>query len=330
MGDGEVLSAGALGALRAPSLGNSQPWRWVVSDSALWLFADRRHQLVADDPAGQQLMLSCGIALHHAAVAISAAGWRPEVRRFPDPADPDHLATVRLAGPRPVTGVDRELLLAMQRRHTDRRPVDSTPLADGVLDQLRASVIAGCWLHVLRAEQVVDLAARADYAHIGRVAGGDGAGWDRGDGSANHGTGGGHAERGLRADVLANQPTAAEGVPGRDILWRAGAGGWPAPALVRQTAVYTLLYGAGNAAEDWFVGGEAASALWLTATVLNLSVLPISDVVEDPATRVELRQILAGTGWPYLLFRFGHAAPYGDISRTPRRPAEETIHHVID
>jgi hypothetical protein len=50
-------------ACRAPSLHNSQPWRWVLDDSALHLFADHTRIGHRTDSAGREVILSCGVAL---------------------------------------------------------------------------------------------------------------------------------------------------------------------------------------------------------------------------------------------------------------------------
>ncbi len=50
-------------AVRAPSVHNSQPWRWRFDGGTLELFADRSRQLPATDPQGRGLVLSCGAAL---------------------------------------------------------------------------------------------------------------------------------------------------------------------------------------------------------------------------------------------------------------------------
>jgi hypothetical protein len=50
-------------ACRAPSLHNSQPWRWVLDDSALHLFADHTRIGRRTDSAGREVILSCGVAL---------------------------------------------------------------------------------------------------------------------------------------------------------------------------------------------------------------------------------------------------------------------------
>ena len=56
-------------ACRAPSLHNSQPWRWVAEGPTLHLFADLTRVMTAADPEGREVYLSCGTALDHLTVA---------------------------------------------------------------------------------------------------------------------------------------------------------------------------------------------------------------------------------------------------------------------
>jgi nitroreductase len=79
-------------ALRAPSIHNSQPWRWVLGDNSVHLFVDPDRQLAITDPDSRDLLVSCGAALHHLRVAFAAVGWATTVHRLPNPAQPDHLA----------------------------------------------------------------------------------------------------------------------------------------------------------------------------------------------------------------------------------------------
>ena len=76
-----ALEAAARDALLAPSVFNTQPWEWRISGTALELRADWSRQLIATDPDGHELLLSCGAALHHARVSLLAAGWRTSVDR---------------------------------------------------------------------------------------------------------------------------------------------------------------------------------------------------------------------------------------------------------
>src|SRR5262245_36766735 len=93
-----ALREAAEQALAAPSIFNTQPWRWQISDDTLRLWADRQRQLLVADPEGRLLTISCGVALHHARVALAAAGHQAVVRRLPDPADDDLLAEIRVEG----------------------------------------------------------------------------------------------------------------------------------------------------------------------------------------------------------------------------------------
>jgi len=81
-------------SLKAPSVHNTQPWRWRFGRNDAELHADRGRQLTGTDPEGRDLMLSCGAALHHLRVALAARGLGCTVDLQPDPGDGDHLATV--------------------------------------------------------------------------------------------------------------------------------------------------------------------------------------------------------------------------------------------
>src|SRR5690242_12214281 len=79
-------------ACRAPSLHNSQPWRWITDGTTLDLFADAGRLIPAADPQGREITLSCGAALDHLILAMSVAGWNTNVQRIPDQYTPYHLA----------------------------------------------------------------------------------------------------------------------------------------------------------------------------------------------------------------------------------------------
>src|ERR1044072_245708 len=81
-------------ANRAPSVHNTQPWRWALGTTTVHLMAAPDRRLPIADADGRDLLLSCGAALHHLRVALAALGWRTEVHRMPNPSDPTHLAAV--------------------------------------------------------------------------------------------------------------------------------------------------------------------------------------------------------------------------------------------
>lgn len=69
--------------------------------------------------------------------------------------------------------------------------------------------------------------------------------------------------------------------------------------------VYAVLYGSGDRPSSWLRAGEALSAVWLAATTHGLAARPISSVVELPAGRATLHQMLSGLGAPYLMLHLG-------------------------
>ena len=140
--DQTVRSVIAL-ALRAPSIHNSQPWRWVIGDNSVHLFADPDRQLPVADPDSRDLLVSCGAALHHLRVAFAAVGWATTVHRLPNPAQPDHLAAVECI-PRTATAGDITLAAAISHRRTDRRRFSSWAVATSSAGHLsRARRCAG-------------------------------------------------------------------------------------------------------------------------------------------------------------------------------------------
>ena len=136
--DPEILRAVLTLATKAPSVNNSQPWRWRIGPDSLHLYADAPADAPADaghhvprtDADRRDLLLSCGSALHHCTVGLAAMGWLATIDRLPDPADPDHLAAIEMVR-RPPSELDVMLAAAIGRRRTDRRNYNSWPVPWG-------------------------------------------------------------------------------------------------------------------------------------------------------------------------------------------------------
>ena len=116
---------------RAPSLHNSQPWRFLVRPQVIELWADPRRRLPAADPTGREHRVACGAALFNLRLALHGRGIRPLVTLHADGDHPDLLASVRYGGHRPPTPVLRQLLAAVPRRHTNRLPFADEPMTTG-------------------------------------------------------------------------------------------------------------------------------------------------------------------------------------------------------
>jgi nitroreductase len=325
--DTEALVAAAEAALRAPSIFNSQPWRWHVSAAGLELSADPDRQLAVVDPEHMMSTLSCGIALHHARTALNAEGRSHTVDRLPDPAHPDLLARIRITGTHTPDPADVRRYQASLIRHTDRRPYEGEPLPDPVVDRLRAAAEAEhAYLYRMRTDDVPALAAAvsraqriemADPAYRAELARWTSRPTDSGDG--------------VPADTV--PPATPRTVPVREFA-TAGAeagdetGGGLEPLAEEGTdraAVYLVLAGEADDRLEWLRAGEALSAVWLTAVTEGLSVSPMSDVAEVPSTRALLRGVLAGIGYPFIVLRVGKAEPASGAPQAPRRDPAEAI-----
>src|SRR6516162_1298243 len=110
-------------AAAAPSLHNTQPWRFRVrgGGSVIELLADPARMLPAADPGGRAAHVACGAALFNLRLAAAVAGQRPDIRLLPDSGQPLLLAEVRLVGTRQAAAPwERELHAAIERRQSNR------------------------------------------------------------------------------------------------------------------------------------------------------------------------------------------------------------------
>lgn len=75
--DADTVRAAVALAVRAPSVHNSQPWRWHVDGRTAELRADLRRRLPHTDPDGRDLLVSCGCALRtRCGTAVRRGPWR--------------------------------------------------------------------------------------------------------------------------------------------------------------------------------------------------------------------------------------------------------------
>jgi nitroreductase len=313
-----ALTEAARFAGLAPSIHNTQPWRWRLDGNALELRAERARQLGVTDPAGHLLLVSCGAALQHATTALAADGWRAEVRRLPDRSDPDLLAVVTVTGAKPADPQALRAVELLRHRHTDRRPLaETSPSADAIDGIAAAAAAAGASLHLLRPDDILELASAASHAQEIEAADPQWRDeleyWAGGDRSAGVGVPG---------TVIPAEPTQTT-VPSRNF---GRDGDLPVGAGHDGAAIYGILFGRDETPGGWLRAGEALTAAWVTALDNGLSLLPLSAAVEVATTRRVLRRVLANVAEPYLALRIGipdASKPAPD--HTPRLPIEQIL-----
>ncbi|GGQ84593.1 Acg family FMN-binding oxidoreductase [Couchioplanes azureus] len=314
----QALEAAARASLHAPSVFNTQPWRWRLGQDRLELHADRGRALTATDPDRRLLLLSCGGALHHARVALAAAGWAPRVVRLPDEANPDLLALITITGTDTADPDGERMAAAIPRRRTDRRAFAERPVPEETLTRLRRTVEAeGAYLHVVRRDQMPMLAtstSRAadaesrDPAYREELWHWTHRPQDSGDG--------------VPPSTAVQQ--VPRRVPIRDYAPE-GTAGLAAGDGFDLGAAYVILFGGSDGPLDLLRGGEALSALLLTATADGLATAPLSDTIEVQWPRRLLTDLLAGVGEPYVVVRLGYSDTSEPLPPAPRRRAAEVI-----
>jgi hypothetical protein len=313
--------AGALisTAARAPSIHNTQPWRFRTGPHGLELHADHRRQLRSTDPDGREMLISCGAALFGLRLAIREHGYLPAVSLLPDPAAPGLLARVRFGAAAPISADERQLLSAMPRRHTFRGAFTPAPIPAALLAGLCGDAVAedatlvlietharylrlADLVYAAEREQQANAAARTELERWTRPA----------DSTARDGIP-------ARAFPAARRPAAGR-LAQRDFdtgrgLGRLESGGAPPAA----TAVLTT---AADGPADWLRAGQALHRLLLRAATCWVFASLHTQPLESPALRAEIRAGLVLPGIPQMVMQLGYshvAAP------TARRPASELL-----
>ena len=301
----ELLRHAAARAALAPSVHNSQPWRFRLGPDTLEIRADRHRRLSVSDPTGRQLTISCGCALFNARAAFAAERREVVVERLPDPDDPDLLARITLTGRtapwHPLVRLDP----AIDRRHSNRRKFFETEVSEEVQWELTAAAKAEDTtlitvssddhrLEVARLlwEAEAELADNPAYRAELRDWTTELAGRRDGLSSRSYPTTSG--ERGE--------------IPLRDFGVKVG-GLMPPVADSGRDQCLLILASAEDSRLAWLRAGEALERLWLEATRLDHVASLFTQIVEVPELREELRTRLGLTGEPLLLLRVGQAAP---------------------
>lgn len=319
-------------AIRAPSIHNTQPWLFTAFPDRLEVFTDPARALPVLDPSGRQRVISCGGALEFAVVALRAAGYGGEVELLPDPADPDHLATVWSRAERDPSDEDRVLAEAIGRRHTERAAFLPRAVPTELVDRLQAEAEAfDVWLKpITKSEEEVATAlliARAEEIEQGEPGYlAEVERWLRTDPAAVDGVpvaavpSGDPATRPsnwlIRDFVVGSRP------PGRSLFRSVDPDAPPAPV---EHPTVVLMGTENDDRTAWLQAGRALGHLLLRATDAGLAASPLTQALDWPTTRTRMRSRLSLVGHPQMLLRLGYPSSAGPT--TGRRPVSAVLRY---
>jgi nitroreductase len=317
--DTEIIAKAIHLACRAPSLHNSQPWRWIVGEAAVDLFADHERVVRSADRTGREAIISCGAALDHFRIAMAAAGWKTNVDPFPNPSDRDDLASLDFTPAHYVTTAERDRAHAIVSRRTDRLPFHAPshwesfePVLRKTIDHSKATLdvlpedarptLAEAsrltesfrlydeyyhdelhwWTDPFRLYQGVPPSALVSEGESERV------GFNREFPITKHGD--------RRSDVQVDEAT----------------------VLVLSTPEDTRA--------DALNCGEALSTVLLECTMVGLATCTLTHITELAKSRAVIQELTGSRAFPQLLIRVGNAPALEETpAPTPRRPSSEIM-----
>jgi hypothetical protein len=307
----EVFTAAVGAAVWAPSIHNSQPWRFRRSAEGVDVLLDEARRPAVCDPDGRMARMSCGAAAYNLRLAFAVAG-RPAQFRLGAGAVVAHLWP---GPPHPPTPLERRLHRQIRRRHTNRGPFADCRIDPSVPAQLTdAARREGGWLTFIEGEPAItalaeaihaaDARLRADPAYMREL-----RGWSTGADDRVEGVGSGAAGA---------APHPAELLKRRDF----GGPGHDDTQDVTRDPVVAVFGVLGDDPLEMVRAGMALQGVLLTGADLGAAAAMYSQPVEVPATRGRLREMVGGFHEPQMVLRFGYAPT---TCYTNRRPVADAI-----
>ena len=139
----EELTSAVGAAVRAPSVLNTQPWRFHAHDDFIDVMADPERGLTHLDPQGRELLMSCGAALLNLRLALAALRRSTHTRHLPGP-EPARAGSPRCASGgatsrrRPSSGC----MPPSRNRRTSREPYEHCRVPSDVVEELQVAARA--------------------------------------------------------------------------------------------------------------------------------------------------------------------------------------------
>lgn len=317
--DPSELRAVLAAAQRAPSVHNSQPWRFVLDRSGIEVHGDDDRWLRHADPARRELVISCGAAILNMRVAAAAMRRQLVIQLSPDAADPAHLATLAFSGLCQEPSPDAALSSAIERRHCYRRGFACRPLPPAALDALRQAALEervdAQWVAGPLRPKLTRLAMIAmyladsdpDYRRELRR-------WT----TAQSGSPDGVPAPCFGAESLSGDPPLRDYTVAMPWITR--------PRELFASEAWLLLSTETDGVEAWLRTGQAAERVLLLATAHGMVGGFISQPFEVPAVRLDVAQAVATGGFPQLVLRLGF--PSGaeqSLTTAGRRPLDDVV-----
>jgi hypothetical protein len=315
-------------AVLAPSVHNTQPWRFQIHDGPLPhvdLLMDAARGLEALDPSHRQLVISCGAALAGYQVGLLGCGLAPRVEPFPAGSDPATVARIYLhERPGPDMRA-RGMWPAMRARRSYRGPMTDAPIQLWLRHRLIRVAAPGSLLHFVPTKQwrtverlVTDATLELDESPSINA---ELRTWTRGTERTHDGV---PAANWQRTSVQ----TAGAPVVQRDFAQGRAVPGLTLPRAIEADPTLAVLLTAADTPLDWLQAGQSLLRVALGLETEHAALGYLNQPTEVPGLRDRLAAAVqprsATQRVPQLVLRLGYAesklAP-----AAPRRPVQDVL-----
>ena len=309
-------------ACRAPSLHNSQPWRWVLDGNTIHLFADPGRVVRATDTSGREALMACGAVLDHFRVAMASVGYAANVDRFPNPNNHRHVASIDFTPMTLVTDGHRQRAAAILQRRTDRLPFAAPPDWDSLQLTLRDTVRSDrvrmdtvpdeLRAELAEASQLTESLRLYDSSYHAEL-----EWW-----TAPFELSAGIPESSLVSAAESDRVDVGRVFPVTHHRERR-------PEVDEDHAKVVVLSTYDDTPHSVLRCGELLSAVLLDATMVGLATCTLTHITELPASREIVAGLIGHSSQditPQVLIRVGRAPSIEDVPPpTPRRPVDEVF-----
>jgi len=121
----ETIKEIIIASVNAPSGSNSQPWRFETSGDQINVIAEPKKDHPILNYKNRGTWIAHGALIENIKIAAGALGFKTEIKIFPDPANPNLTAQIKLFE---ATSLEKELFQVIPERTTNRKKYDLNPL----------------------------------------------------------------------------------------------------------------------------------------------------------------------------------------------------------
>jgi nitroreductase len=304
-------------AVLAPSGHNTQPWRFLIREGHVDFYADRSRRLEVVDPHDRELVMSVGASIGTFCVAAHHFGQGTSVAAFPDPDDPDWIASVEI---HPAGSGDHDLFTAIPNRRTTRAAFDEAKLPKELLEEIETDARGeGVELAMVTGERragVAELVSRGDGIQMSdKGFRRELAGWVRANNS--------HDRDGMRGYGFGFSDFMSHAGPFVIRTFDIGrTQGAKDKRLAEKAPALLVLATATDSPPHWLATGVALVRALLRLSAAGATASFLNQPIEVAELRADLERKVGVEGFPQLLLRCGYGPP---VQTEPRRPVEDVL-----